>query len=196
MLIDLFKIPIWKVYLKDIDLKSIESYCYSLQKKEKKGRNRSNVGGWQSTDLTGVHEPLNDLFNVILDNAEAFAKSIDIHTPLKFDNCWININGYKDYHLHHIHPKSVFSGVFYVNVPESKGFGGNIDFPHPSYLLMGGEWPKSIRTKENTYNSNSIWVKSIAGSLIIFPSWCMHGVEPNLSKKDKRIAISFNLLVQ
>lgn len=195
MLYDLYKIPIWKTDLKNLNIKQIESYCVELQKKDKQGRKRSNVGGWQSQNLQGLHEPLNPLFNEILNNAESFAQTISIKTPLKFDNVWININGYKDYHIPHIHPQSIFSGVFYVKVPKTKESGGNIDFPHPSYQLMGYDWLPSIKEKDNVYNAASWWLESIENRLYIFPSWLVHGVEPNMSKKEKRIAISFNIIL-
>ena len=63
MIHNIFSIPLYNTKL-SIDNKPILSYCTSLAKRNK-GRVMTNVGGWQSNDLNGVHKPLNELLEDI-----------------------------------------------------------------------------------------------------------------------------------
>ena len=188
MIQDLFKSPIYKTTL-PLDNTAISKYCLSLSKKNK-GRVLSNVGGWQSDDLTGEHPILNDLLLSIEEHCSIFTKALDIKIKNKIGNIWININGYKDVNRPHSHPHSKISGVYYVQTPKDCG---NITFHHPSFDMFQYDW-NNISINYNEYNSAEWWMPSSAGRLYLFPSWLNHCVKPNLNKKEKRISISFNLL--
>jgi len=184
---DLFKVPL---YFKELELdnKAMAKYCLSMSKKDK-GRELSNIGGWQSNDLNGVHKPLNGLLEDIEYHSNQFASLIDIKGPLTMANVWININGYKDINEYHLHSNCLLSGVYYIQTPKDCG---NINFYHPSHDTFQYDW-NNLAINHNNYNSAVWWLPSKAGKLYIFPSWLYHNVKPNLNKKEKRISISFNI---
>ena len=125
---NLFVTPVYGVIIKQ-DNKKIANYCNSLVKKIGAGRKRSAEGGWQSGDLVGDHPPLSNLISTITKHVNKYCSDIQLKKA-SLDNIWVNINGYKDTNISHNHPHSIFSGVYYVNVPNN---GGNIVFEHPTY---------------------------------------------------------------
>jgi len=184
---DIFKIPLYKTTLA-LKNKSLKSYCLSLPKRNK-GRKFTNDGGWQSNDLSLKEPPLQDLYNAILYHSNIFLESLECKESAKLNNCWININGYRDYNVLHKHDCCLLSGVYYVNTPKDCG---NIMFNRPGIDSFTYDWNKAYKVF-NPYNSANWWQEAKASNLYIFPSWLNHLVEPNLNKKEKRISISFNI---
>ena len=184
-IIDLFKIPAYEVKL-NLDTKNILNYFLSLNLP---GRNVSNIGGYQSQDLTGKHLNINDLFLKIIEHGNIFSKSIDVSENLKISNLWLNINKHRDLNVEHNHTGAVISGVYYLKVPKNSG---NIIFKHPCNDFMAYAWPNK-KIVPNNYSCSQWFLNSEENKLILFPGWLKHQVEPNMSKKD-RISISFNLI--
>jgi len=187
MMIDLFKITIYEKKLK-LKNEKIIKYSYKLKKKDL-GKQISNVGGWQSNDLQGVHKPLNELFEDIEHYGNEYGKLLGLKLPLKIDNIWININEYKDFNLEHFHGNSLISGVYYVKVQKKSG---NIVFSNPSIDIMQQDWNKYTINEHNTNNSPKWVMPSKTNTLYLFPNYLKHFVQPNFSNSD-RISISFNL---
>jgi uncharacterized protein (TIGR02466 family) len=184
-MLELFSVPIHKRKL-NLNLDEMVKYCLSIKRKTK-SVNISNQGGWQSPPLQGDHLVLNSLFIEILKAAEQYRKIISYKYPLKLVNLWINVNGYKDYNVEHIHANSVLSGAFYLTSNNS-----DIVFINPSSKFINYEWGNNVIENYNEYNSPVWSIKPLENDLLLFPSWLSHRVEPNLSKKN-RISISFNL---
>jgi uncharacterized protein (TIGR02466 family) len=105
---------------------------------------------------------------------------------LEMSSLWININSANSYHGLHMHPLSVVSGTFYLQVPKDSG---SIKFEDPrSGLYMAAPPPKP---KTKIENQRHIEVKSKAGEVVLFESWLRHEVTQNLSSED-RVSVSFN----
>ena len=188
MIQDIFKTPLYKESL-SLNNKEMASYCLTLQK-DNKGRTISNIGGWQSDDLKGIHKPFEKLIDTIIIKGNSLAQTLDMN-KVRLYNIWVNINGYKDTNISHSHTHSIFSGVYYVNVPNNSG---NIVFEHPTYDTIQYDWNHDSVKSWNAYNS-SLWTQvSKTGDMLLFPSWLKHYVKPNLNKKEKRISLSFNLV--
>ena len=185
MIHEFFPVPIQVTDLK-LNIKEISDYCKETKNNTPSAK-ISNIGGWQSPGLQGKHSILNPLFNAILDLAEEYRKIIKYKFPLKIDNIWININGYKDYNVEHHHPNCVVSGVFYVNIKE-----GEIMFTHPAWSTMEYDWSFPCFEQATVYNSSRWKVGPKPNTLILFPSWLLHSVLPH-SSQEERITISFNL---
>jgi uncharacterized protein (TIGR02466 family) len=102
-------------------------------------------------------------------------------------DAWININKHKDFNNTHKHIGSTFSGIYYVKVPENSGV---IEFTNPMSELpyVIGDW---MIKEYNFFNSKTWKVNPEEGKLMIWPSWLLHYVKPNLSNDD-RISIAFN----
>jgi len=172
----------------NFDLKSIQKECI-LKLKKDKGVIKSNVGGWQSNSLFNER---NLIFSNLISNIEIsaleFAKQLQIDTNLKVQSFWININKFKDYNQYHTHPKSIFSGVYYIKVPKNSGC---IEFKNPNCLSIENNWD-NIAKEPNPVNSYSYKINPVENQLLLFPSWLEHQVLPNLNHK-KRISLSFNI---
>jgi uncharacterized protein (TIGR02466 family) len=161
--------------------------------KQSAGRKMSNVGGWQSNDLTGEHKPLDLLFSEIMTYSSIFSKDIGLKNSLHMNNIWVNINGYKDNNKSHIHSDCVLSGVYYCQAPINSGA---LQFPHPLNELLEYEWKHNVVSNYNNYTSQLMSVTPKNNLLLLFPGWLRHYVDPNLNKKNKRISLSFNISVR
>lgn len=187
-IVPLFTSPI---FVKDLNfhLKPIQKECIYKSKKDE-GRNKSNVGGWQSNPLTKSDSFFSDLITTIELSAKEFSDGLQMSSNLKLDHFWININKFKDYNQYHTHPNSMFSGVYYIKIPENCG---SIQFKHPCSLGVENCWNKQI-IESNPFNS-CVWdLEPVENRLLIFPSWLEHQVLPNLSREE-RISLSFNFTI-
>jgi len=193
MIKDLFSIPFLE---NDLNLNLDGLVKFSLDKKieDKQGRSLSNLGGWQSNDLknTDNHMDISMLKQYILNNVKDLQKKYSIREEAipVIDNLWININEKGNYNLKHIHPHCFFSGVFYIQCDEK--LPSKLVFFHPAYDIMQYDWKDSLYNKYVENNSHIWKIIPKSNSLILFPSWLQHSVEPNPSAKT-RISISFNI---
>ena len=181
----LFEYGVWKTTFNS-DLKE---FCYKIQSIDK-GRNKSNVNGWQSSDLDKSQEYIKPLISHITKETNTYAKNYFSNPSFKLDNMWVNINPTHSYNRQHTHPGSMFSGVYYIQTPKNCG---NIYFERPQMDLEESfDW-KYNKGTFNSLNSLEWWMPSTKHICYIFPSYMRHYVEPNRSDID-RISISFNLL--
>ena len=180
----IFSIPIYENHY-DNDLRDLEEECIRRSTLNS-GRNASNSGGWQSYNIFSDDNFFSEFILEIEKQANNFAKELEICQSLKLSNLWININEYKDSNRKHHHPGCIFSGVFYVKVPDEFS---TLRFFHPSTDLMVRDW--NVDFKLNKYTACFWNVRPEEGKLILFPSWLNHEVDQNLSQ-EKRISISFN----
>jgi uncharacterized protein (TIGR02466 family) len=105
-------------------------------------------------------------------------------STLKMNTCWVNIMGPHCTHPLHIHPHSVISGTFYVQVPKD---ASAIRFEDPRYSLFMNRPPTKTNQAEQTHYS----LQTKAGDLVLFESWLRHDVPLNEAEMP-RISISFN----
>lgn len=86
----------------------------------------------------------------------------------------------------HQHAPSLFSGVYYVDVPPDSG---NIvfvdDYPYGAYE------PKMKAGKQNYLGWHNLEFEAKEGAMIIFPGWMNHKVTRNRSGR-QRLSLSFN----
>ena len=152
----------------------------------------SNDGGWHSRSIEiidAVEDKLKDgivSFKNELDNVIEEVRKEMGFPELKFQNFWININGYGASHKFHNHPESLLSGVFYIDIPNDNT--SNIEFQRNDvaeyYIPQNLKSYNHITCIEATY-------KPQTGLMLVFPSWTRHGVTTNKGNGN-RIAVSFN----
>lgn len=106
---------------------------------------------------------------------------------LNLNSLWVNIMPTGTTHSFHIHPLSVISGTYYVQVP--KGSSG-IQFEDPKHPHMMACPPKKKSTPLSELPH--FLHKPVAGEVVLFESWMKHQVPPNPAKTE-RISLSFNL---
>jgi uncharacterized protein (TIGR02466 family) len=190
---NLFTCPIIESSI-NIDNKKLIKYCHSIKKKEK-GRIISNIGGYQSNNLNLKEEQTQTLIVNILQSVLTYANLCGFKNNINYyvDNMWLNINYFKDSNIPHIHPNSLFSGVYYLKVPKNSG---SIVFHHPSQNLIDYDWLDYLKFNFNEINSSSWKFTPKEGIIYLFPSWLRHSVESNFNKKEERISIAFNIGVK
>lgn len=141
---------------------------------------RSNVGGYQGEDF--IDEELNN--NII----KRIPIGEQMPSALRWSiKSWVNVNNRGDYNIrhHHLSTKFLFSGVYYVKVPENSGRFRIYD-PRGAWVKGFQDW----KYYNNNYECYHIEPKE--GLLMLFPCWMEHDVEPSDSDEE-RISISFNL---
>ena len=167
----------------------LEKQILQWQKEDPKGVSKTNINGWHSTTDMNQKEEYNvltkELFNI---QHEIFKKELLTQKPV-LGNMWANINYKGGFNRPHLHPNSLFSGVYWVKAPENSGD-----------LMLYEPRPGVHTTMPNRKEGKlppELWrdvhYQPKAGTAIMFPAWLWHEVRPNLSD-DIRISVSFNFL--
>lgn len=180
-----FSFPIQVGHL-NLNTDSMIEYCLSLEK-QNIGVQKSNIGGWQSHNLSGEIAELNDLFKEIMTFADKFRDIVGYKDNLEPEilNLWVNINYTHCYNTVHTHPGSIFSGVYYLQANEDSG---NIVFINPYDFADNPDFVKEYKE----FNSPKYYQTPEPQKIIMFPSYLRHYVDAN-SSLEKRISISFNI---
>ena len=111
------------------------------------------------------------------------------YRQFEITGCWANISWPGTPHKEHCHPNNYLSGVYYVEVPPG---GDNITFHDPRIQPNIFMPPTREQTTENA-GKMTIGVK--AGTLVLFPAWLIHSVQPFVGMSDaRRISIAFNIM--
>ena len=174
---------------KDIE-KNLIKTSYQQRKKDLKGRVVSNRGGWQSSF---IQEENNIIRSTLLRGIRDYGESNQIfECDLILSSLWININGKGDYNELHHHPSCDLSGVFWIKTPVDCG---SLVFNSPHDFVQAKELKSyAAGVKDEWKQFESYYFPSIAGRLMIFPSFLLHQVRPNQSNED-RISVCFNLVL-
>ena len=181
------------VYIQEVS-NAVELNQYLEQKilqwsQQNKGVSKTNAGGWHSTTDMNRKEEYNVLTKELFAmQYEIFKKELLAQKPV-LGNMWANINYPGNFNRPHLHPNSLFSGVYWVKAPEKSGD-----------LMLYEPRPGVHTTMPNRKEGKlppELWrevhYKPKAGVAIMFPSWLWHEVKPNESN-DTRISVSFNFL--
>ena len=181
------------VYIKDIP-NAVELNRYLEEKiiqwsQQDKGVSKTNAGGWHSTTEMNQKEEYNVLTKELFAmQDEIFAKELLTQKPV-LGNMWANINYPGNFNRPHLHPNSLFSGVYWVKTPKN-----SVTFM--MYEPRPGAQCNMPNRKEGKLPSQlwrEVHFEPIAGRCIMFPAWLWHEVKPNESN-DVRISVSFNFL--
>ena len=172
------------IYAKDIKLDN-QLFTNEIVEWSKKdpGLQKTNKNGWHST--TEMHEL--PVFQPLVN--ELFLMMNDIWKEPILGNMWANINPPGGYNVPHIHPNSLFSGVYYIKAPKNSGnlccdeprAGAQLNMP----IRKEGKLPKELWRE--------VYLEPVEGRIIIFPYYLWHNVTPNKSN-DIRISVSFNFI--
>jgi uncharacterized protein (TIGR02466 family) len=165
----------------------------SLAQDDEAGRRWSrdhNYSGYTSyaslDDLPHRDPAFADLAKVLAKHAAAFATDLGWSVKPRLDSLWVNLLKGGGHHSGHIHPHSILSGTFYVEVPKGSGA---IRFEDPRLPMMmaapvrGTEVPPALQP--------FVSVEPAAGSLLLWESWLRHEVLPGTGKGE-RLSVSFN----
>ena len=189
---NIFPVPIHFFDIKDFNLyqKDLIDYAYTLKSKEIDSSNRSNVGGWQSSNfhLNNKDDKLHSVLMDCVTSLPPLKKNTNIYI-----RAWVNINNPGSYNVQHNHPGCDLSGVLWIKCPKESG---NIVFYSPSLFETFQEIESYTQDFKDSYNyHHNYWFPPIEGRMIMFPSHLQHEVKKNLSNED-RISASFNIKLE
>ena len=157
--------------------------------KENEGVQKTNVNGWHSESemhKKPEYKPLVDeLFKMV---HKVFEEECLDKQPV-LGNMWANINPSGGYNKPHVHPNSLFSGVYYVKTPSNCGRLICQD-PRPGIQTV---MPTRKSVEIPKYLWRDVHLQPQENRVVMFPAWLWHSVEPNQSK-DIRISVSFNFI--
>ena len=190
---DLFPTFVFESTVKDADAlnAALCDAIYAERMLDQKGLERSNfaqLGGWHSEVAIHKKPEFAMLARLVRDVCQHIATELhyDTSAPLDIDSMWSIINEPGASNRAHIHPGSLWSGVYYVKAATGSG---DIEFTDPRAANLMRQPRYTSRPGEcdpaKTY-------KPVPGRILVFPSWLYHMVHPNLSDED-RVIVSFNL---
>ena len=121
-------------------------------------------------------------------HASEFARecAFDLTRKPRLDSLWANLLKSGGQHSGHIHPNSIISGTFYVEVPKGSG---DIRFEDPRLPLMMAAPPRESDAPDEL--RHFVAVAPRAGLLLMWESWLRHEVLPGTGRGE-RLSISFN----
>jgi uncharacterized protein (TIGR02466 family) len=139
-------------------------------------------------DLTRRDPVFADLAKVLTRHAKEFARAshFDLRRKPRLDSLWVNLLKSGGQHSGHIHPHSIISGSFYVEVPEDSGA---IRFEDPRLPQMMAAPPRTTEAPEEL--QSFVTVEPRPGLLLMWESWLRHEVVPGTGRGE-RLSISFN----
>ena len=190
---DLFPTFVFESTVKDADAlnAALCDAIYAERMLDQKGLERSNfaqLGGWHSEVAIHKKPEFAMLARLVRDVCQHIATELhyDSSAPLDIESMWSIINEPGASNRAHIHPGSLWSGVYYVQAATGSG---DIEFTDPRAANLMRQPRYTSRPgacdPAKTY-------KPVPGRMLVFPSWLYHMVHPNLSDED-RVIVSFNL---
>jgi uncharacterized protein (TIGR02466 family) len=170
--------------------------CLAIAAEDRAGQRWAKTHGYKGytsyaslDDLPRRASVFDELVKHIDKHVRTFGKTLDFELggrTLALDSLWINVMDRGAIHAAHIHPHSVISGTYYVEVPKG---AADIRFEDPRLAMMMAAPPR--KTKARRANQTFARVSPKAGTLLLWESFLRHEVLPN-SAPGKRISISFN----
>ena len=186
-----FSTPIWINQISNYENINTElkNYIYNEREKNPEGAKKSNVNGWHSEEFDLKNENLKSFITEISKNIGSAVKDMewDLETQIvKITSMWSIINNKDAFNEKHHHGNSALSAAYYVKAEKN---AGDIVFFDPRQANV---FHHPTSKEVNSVNAQVQSVTPKAGTLVLFPSYLEHKVNPNLSD-DERIVISFNV---
>ncbi len=153
------------------------------------------AGAWHSQDDLNQREACRPLADEIRTAIQRVFDDL-LYDPAfmpHIDNMWADVSPRHAFNRMHTHPGVMWSGVYYVQTPEKSG---RIFFSDPRVQVQILRPRLTDAGRNEAFNWAEVFHEPIAERLILFPSWLLHEVEPNLADEEgdagNRINISFN----
>lgn len=179
--------------------KALLDLTYAERQRDQTGVNKSNtaeLGSWHSA--TNLHK--NADYKPLLTEIDAALAGISSDLSyakdqvLKVTTMWSIINPPGNGNRAHVHPNSLWSGVYYVQAPEG---AGKIEFIDPRTITIMNQPKYETKKKRPRDCWTKVNYKPIPGRMVIFPAWLYHAVDTNMSKEQgragDRVILSFNI---
>ena len=179
-----------QIYIKEFNLDNNQLTDNIVNwSKQDLGLSKTNVNGWHSKSDMHQKPEYKALVDQLFQMQQEIYKEDCLADQPVLGNMWANINPPGGFNRPHIHPNSLWSGVYYVKTPKDCGHLKLEDPKTRAEMVM----PKRTQDQLPQYLWREVHYEPIAGRCIMFPSWLNHTVDPNRSN-DIRISVSFNFL--
>ena len=179
-----------QIYIKEFNLdnRELERNVIEWSKKDS-GLQKTNVNGWHSPSDMHKKPEYKNLAEALFHMQFDIYKEECLDNEPHLGNMWANINPPGGYNRPHIHPNSLWSGVYYVKTAKDCG---HLKLEDPRSVSLMSR-PNHIEGQLPARLWKETHFEPVTGRLIMFPSWVSHCVDPNMSN-EIRISISFNFL--
>lgn len=158
---------------------------------------RMIANGWITEDTYILERPdLAPLKDYIISNVNNFLHNdLQVQDDLEFyiTNSWVTIHDKDDFAPLHDHANSLFSGTFYIDIPEDDDSVFELLTNDPYRIL-----PHTIQPTlkdHNLVNCNLWKIKPETGTLILFPSSIKHSTT-KMTSDSRRYCIAFNIFIR
>ena len=192
----LFVTKLYQAHIEDAPLAELKLACLFIAEEDEAGQAWSREKGYKGftsyaslNDLPRRDPAFAELKKHLDKHAAAFAKALSFDLggrKLRLDSLWVNVMAPGGVHTGHIHPHSVLSGTFYVDVPKQ---ASSLKLEDPRLPLMMAA-PARLEDAPEAERA-FIYVTPRAGDLLLWESFVRHEVPPSAAKQ-VRISISFN----
>ena len=143
---------------------------------------------WQTRNDLQTDPEFDGIAEVIRVAAENVIDFLNVaERQTEITGMWVNIKPTGHGHSMHMHPNNFLSGVYYVAAPPGGDGITFHDFRMQTQVIV------PTYTKQTPHNSAMTRIPVRTGSLILFPAWLPHSVEPNRAN-EIRVSLSFNLM--
>jgi uncharacterized protein (TIGR02466 family) len=191
----LFVTKLYRAAVEGVDLRALNASCRVIAAEDEAGKAWSKEKGYRGytsyaslNDLPKRDPEFSTLAKLLDKHAAAFARELNFASArkLKLDSIWINVLEPGGAHSGHIHPHSVLSGTFYVEVPAG---ASALKLEDPRLAMMMAAPPRSDDAPES--ERTFVYVTPKAGEVLMWESFIRHEVPANAAKK-ARVSVSFN----
>jgi len=144
--------------------------------------------GWQSDRALHELAEFQDLVSCVSHAARGVLEFLRIgYDAFQITGCWANVLAKGAAHRTHSHPNNFLSGAYYVRTHPG---ADTINFHDPRNQTSIIRPPVVELTAENT---DQVVVKVRNGTLLLFPAYLHHSVDPSRSEPE-RVSLSFNIM--
>jgi uncharacterized protein (TIGR02466 family) len=191
----LFVTKLYRAAVEGVDLRALNASCRAIAAEDEAGKAWSREKGYRGytsyaslNDLPKRDPEFSTLAKLLDKHAVAFARELHFSSArkLKLDSIWINVLEPGGAHSGHIHPHSVLSGTFYVDVPAGAS-ALKLEDPRLAMMMAAPGRSEDAPESERTF----VYVAPKAGDVLMWESFVRHEVPANGAKK-ARVSVSFN----
>jgi uncharacterized protein (TIGR02466 family) len=192
----LFITKLYRAAVEGVSNEEVLRACRSIAAEDAAGQRWSKEKGYRGytsyaslNDLPKRDPSIGALKAVLDKHAAAFAKALNLELggrKLKLDSLWLNVLEPGGAHSGHIHPHSVLSGTYYVDVPPGAS-ALKLEDPRLPLMMAAPARSEDAPQEERTF----VYVTPRAGDVLMWESFVRHEVPANMAKR-ARVSISFN----
>jgi uncharacterized protein (TIGR02466 family) len=187
--IPMFPTLVWKVQLEAQLRKSMDPKMLATLGRMRRAMPPLAPGhGWQSIQTLHALEDFQDLVSCVRRAVEGILRFLKVgYDEFEISACWATVLATGAAHRVHQHPNNYLSGVYYLRTHPG---AHTINFHDPRSQTGIIRPPVIALTADNT---DQVVVRVQNGTLLLFPAYLQHSVDPNASAEE-RISISFNIM--